>query len=96
MPIRTHKYTRDGITVLWQPDKCIHSAICAKGLSSVFNPRITPWIDMNKAETAQIADQVRKCPSGALSLLNDKCLISITGFTRICGIHANMVRVIAA
>ncbi|MEP7107476.1 MAG: (4Fe-4S)-binding protein [Ferruginibacter sp.] len=69
MPIRSHEYTRDGVTILWQPDKCIHSGVCVRGLSTVFNPGKSPWIDMSKAETARIAEQVKKCPSGALSLL---------------------------
>ena len=70
MPITSHKYTKDNVTVLWQPDKCIHSGVCVKGLSAVFNPRKSPWIDMTKAEADRIAEQVKQCPSGALSLLN--------------------------
>jgi uncharacterized Fe-S cluster protein YjdI len=68
MPVSTHKYSRDGVTVLWQPDKCIHSAVCARGLSDVFDPGRKPWIDMSKAAVQLISEQVRKCPSGALSL----------------------------
>ncbi len=71
MPIKSHKYTKDGVTVLWQPDICIHSGICVKGLSAVFNPSKSPWIDMDKAETDRIIEQVKKCPSGALSILNE-------------------------
>ncbi|MEP7142106.1 MAG: (4Fe-4S)-binding protein [Ferruginibacter sp.] len=69
MPNKSHTYSKDGVTILWQPDICIHSGICARGLSEVFNPRERPWIDMSKAETDRIAVQVKKCPSGALSLL---------------------------
>jgi len=69
MHIKPHKYTRDGVTVLWQPDKCIHSGNCFRGLSAVFNPRKRPWIDMSKADTDLIIEQVRHCPSGALSIL---------------------------
>ncbi len=64
-----HTYTKDGTTILWQPDKCIHSGVCVRGLSSVFNPAKSPWIDMDKAETARIIEQVNNCPSGALSIL---------------------------
>jgi uncharacterized Fe-S cluster protein YjdI len=66
---KSHKYTREGVTILWQPDKCIHSGVCVRGLSAVFNPAISPWIDMSKAETQRIVEQVQKCPSGALSIL---------------------------
>lgn len=34
----------------------------------VFNREAHPWVDMNGAPAQQIADQVRRCPSGALSL----------------------------
>ncbi|MBC7889383.1 MAG: (4Fe-4S)-binding protein [Ferruginibacter sp.] len=70
MHIKSHKYAKDGVTILWQPDKCIHSGVCVKGLSAVFDPAKSPWIDMGKAETARIVEQVKYCPSGALSLLN--------------------------
>ena len=54
--------------MVWVPGKCMHSGICFAGLSSVFNPKRRPWIHLSKASTAQIAAQVRECPSGALSL----------------------------
>jgi uncharacterized Fe-S cluster protein YjdI len=69
MHIKSHTYTNEGVTILWQPDKCIHSGVCVRGLREVFNPGKSPWIDMSKAETDLIAEQVKKCPSGALSLL---------------------------
>ena len=71
MHIKSHTYTKDGVTILWQPDKCIHSGVCVRGLPAVFNPSKSPWIDMSKAETDRIAAQVNNCPSGALSLLNE-------------------------
>jgi uncharacterized Fe-S cluster protein YjdI len=68
MPIQTLHYSNKDITINWKPDICIHSGICAKGLGEVFDPRRKPWIDLSKAETQQIIDQVKKCPSGALSI----------------------------
>jgi uncharacterized Fe-S cluster protein YjdI len=38
-------------------------------LPGVFDPKRKPWIDMRQAETQQIIDQVKKCPSGALSFV---------------------------
>jgi uncharacterized Fe-S cluster protein YjdI len=64
-------YTNGEVTVLWQPKKCIHSGICAHGLSSVFKPREVPWIDMEGAGSDEIIDQVSKCPSGALSIVTN-------------------------
>jgi len=68
MPQTTHKYSNGEITVIWKPNACIHSGICFKGLPGVFDPRRRPWIDMSQAETAAIIEQVKKCPSGALSI----------------------------
>lgn len=62
------EYTKDGVTILWQPGKCIHSAVCVGGLPDVFKPKGKPWIDMEGATIESIAEQVRKCPSGALSV----------------------------
>ncbi|MGG9971237.1 (4Fe-4S)-binding protein [Ferruginibacter sp. SUN002] len=69
MPISSMKYTNGEITVLWKPDICTHSGICARGLFEVFNPNRKPWIDMSQADTQTIIEQVKKCPSGALSIL---------------------------
>ncbi len=63
----TKKYTNGEVTIVWKPDICIHSAICFKGLGEVFHPQELPWITPEKSTTAKIVDQVKKCPSGALS-----------------------------
>lgn len=72
MPLQTHKYTKEEITVIWQPAKCIHSAICFKGLPGVFDPRRKPWIEMENATAEEIIEQVKKCPSGALSFTRNE------------------------
>jgi uncharacterized Fe-S cluster protein YjdI len=66
---KTFKYPSGEITVIWKPDACIHSGICARGLPGVFDPKRKPWIDMSQAKTQQIIEQVKKCPSGALSIM---------------------------
>ncbi len=63
----TKNYSNNNITVLWQPHICVHSAICLKGLPEVFNPQRRPWIIMENSETNKIIEQIKKCPSGALS-----------------------------
>lgn len=63
----TKKYTNGEVTIVWKPNECIHSTICFKGLGEVFDPRKRPWITPEGANTDKIIEQVKKCPSGALS-----------------------------
>ena len=67
MAIETHNYSNGEVTVVWKPAMCQHSKICWKGLIQVFNPQVRPWINMDGATTERIIEQVKKCPSGALS-----------------------------
>ncbi|TVZ57728.1 putative Fe-S cluster protein YjdI [Flavobacteriaceae bacterium MAR_2010_105] len=67
------EYSNGDVTVVWKPEVCIHSAICAKGLPNVFQPKEQPWIKIDAASTQAIVDQVKACPSGALSYyMNNK------------------------
>ncbi len=72
MQNNNREYSNGEITVIWQPDKCIHSAICFKGLSAVFDPRRKPWVNMSGADSQTIINQVKNCPSGALSIRENK------------------------
>jgi uncharacterized Fe-S cluster protein YjdI len=71
----TKKYSNGEVTIVWQSAICIHSTVCWRGenaLPTVFNPMEKPWIKPEAATTEQIIDQVKKCPSGALSFyMND-------------------------
>lgn len=64
----TKHYKKGDTTVVWNPEKCTHSAVCAKGLNTVFKPRERPWIQVENDSEERIREQVLKCPSGALSL----------------------------
>jgi uncharacterized Fe-S cluster protein YjdI len=46
---------------------CSHAAECVNNLPSVFKLNSRPWIDPGAAEVEEIADTIKKCPSGALS-----------------------------
>jgi len=62
------EYTNGEVTIVWEPEKCIHAALCATHLPNVFNPKEKPWIKADAASTQEIIDQVKQCPSGALSI----------------------------
>ena len=61
------KYVKGNLTVVWQPDLCIHSTKCFQGLPDVFNPANKPWVNLEAASNEKIRKQVDICPSGALS-----------------------------
>ena len=67
------KYTNDEITVVWKPEFCKHSGRCVTQLPEVFNLKAKPWVNTAGADTQSIIDQVKRCPTGALSFFyNDK------------------------
>jgi uncharacterized Fe-S cluster protein YjdI len=60
-------YENKKIRVIWDSEKCYHSANCLTLLPKVFNPAKKPWVDISAAEAQEIACCIDKCPSGALS-----------------------------
>ena len=63
-PLQT--YETPGITVTFDPNICVHSGVCVRGLPAVFDIRRKRWVAPEAASAEQVAEQVRKCPSGAL------------------------------
>lgn len=61
------KYKNDAITVSWKPELCKHSGRCVTQLPGVFNLKAHPWVEVNGADTERLAEQIRRCPTGALS-----------------------------
>lgn len=61
------KYRKGEFTILWEPKKCIHAAICVKDLPKVYDPNAKPWIKPENAAVDQLKDQIDKCPSRALT-----------------------------
>ena len=59
-------YRTDAIVVHWRPALCIHSARCVRALPAVFTPQERPWIHVDRAGADELADAVRRCPTGAL------------------------------
>ena len=59
-------YTGEGIEVTFDPARCLHAAECVRGLPQVFDTKRRPWIEPDGAEPEDVAEVVRRCPSGAL------------------------------
>ena len=59
-------YETAEITVTFEPDLCIHSGVCVRGLPAVFDVRRKRWVRPELAAAADVAAQVERCPSGAL------------------------------
>jgi uncharacterized Fe-S cluster protein YjdI len=60
-------HKNDKLVVRYDPAICIHAGECVRGLPSVFSLSRKPWIDVNGAPAAAIIEQVKRCPSGALT-----------------------------
>ena len=65
-------YETDAIRVTYDPGVCTHAAECLRGLCEVFNGDAKPWVQPQNADPNAVAEQVKRCPSGALQyqLLN--------------------------
>lgn len=61
------EYSNGEITIKWQPELCKHAGVCVRTLPNVYNPKGSPWITIENATTEELKDQIKKCPSGALS-----------------------------
>lgn len=64
----TKTYTNGEVTIVWKPELCAHSAVCIRGLPEVFNSKKRPWITPEGVASDKIVEQVKRCPSGALSM----------------------------
>jgi uncharacterized Fe-S cluster protein YjdI len=66
MPKRLQFYETDEISVSFAPDVCKHTGVCIRGLPDVFDIKRKHWIRPELATAEQVAEQVKRCPSGAL------------------------------
>ncbi len=60
------KYTTTGVTVWFDSTRCRHFAECVRGLNEVFQPGRKPWVRPDLGDPSEIAEVVRRCPTGAL------------------------------
>jgi uncharacterized Fe-S cluster protein YjdI len=61
-------YRGKEVDVSFDPDVCIHSGNCVRGLPLVFDAKRRPWIDPDAATADEVVAQVKRCPSGALQI----------------------------
>ncbi|MEV5612566.1 (4Fe-4S)-binding protein [Streptomyces sp. NPDC052225] len=54
------------VTVSFDGARCLHAAACVRGLPQVFDTERRPWIQPDAAPADEVAEVVRRCPSGAL------------------------------
>lgn len=66
MTKRLQVYETSEITVTFDPNVCIHSGVCVRGLPAVFDIKRKRWVRPELATAEQVAAQVSRCPSGAL------------------------------
>jgi CDGSH-type Zn-finger protein/uncharacterized Fe-S cluster protein YjdI len=60
------RYYNDEIDVFYSRERCIHFAACVRGLPSVFNTSVRPWIKVENSDPDMVAEVVLRCPTGAL------------------------------
>ena len=63
-PVQT--YETENIVVTFDPNVCIHSGVCVRGLPQVFDVKRKRWVQPESAAADDVAGQITKCPSGAL------------------------------
>lgn len=65
--MKTHEYPNNDITIVWTPELCQHAGVCVKLLPQVYHPKDKPWIKPMNASSEELINQIKQCPTGALS-----------------------------
>ena len=71
VPDRMDVYEGKEVTVRDNRGVCSHAGHCTNGLPEVWRSAVEPWIDPDGAPAAEVVSTIKKCPSGALSYLQD-------------------------
>ena len=66
-------YTGPLVDVSFDGALCQHSGVCVRGMPTVFDTSVKPWINPEHAGADELATQLRevvgRCPSGALEIV---------------------------
>jgi predicted GNAT family acetyltransferase len=65
--VKKLEYSNGDITIVWTPSLCSHAGNCVKNLPDVYKPKERPWVQIEHGTTEQVVNQMKTCPSGALS-----------------------------
>ena len=63
---RVQRYETPEITVTFDPNICVHSGVCVRGLRAVFDVSRRDWVRADAAPADAVAAQIDRCPSRAL------------------------------
>ena len=66
MARRLQTYETPEIVVTFDPNICLHTGVCLRGLPAVFDVRKKRWVQPERGTAEEVAAQVARCPSGAL------------------------------
>ncbi len=66
MSHRLQTYETPEIVVTFDPNVCIHSGNCVRGLPTVFDVSRRRWVAPEAAAAQAVEAQIARCPSGAL------------------------------
>jgi uncharacterized Fe-S cluster protein YjdI len=64
--VTAKRYQGEGITVTFDPARCLHAAQCVSNLPGVFDTARKPWVSPDAATPERVMEVIRMCPSGAL------------------------------
>ena len=59
MTKKKQSYASEEITVTFDPNICIHSAVCLRGLPEVFDISKRRWVRPENAEVEKVVDTVK-------------------------------------
>ena len=62
-----YRYKGREITVWWDGAKCNHNGNCLRTLSSVFDMKKNPWVDVDSDTPEEVARACDECPTGSLT-----------------------------
>lgn len=62
-------FNGDTATVTWNSQLCIHVAECGRAKGDLFDMSRKPWCDPNTSSNEEVLDVVKRCPTGALSVV---------------------------